>query len=111
MKKIALTFVAAATFLIAGCAPPANTNTATNSNSNANSKPVAAAPTTDSLMAMDKAAQEAWSKGETKWFEDNLSSKFVMYPMGHRMDKAGAIKMIGANKCDMKSRTFTEPTL
>ena len=112
MKLITLTTFAIAAFLIAGCAPPANTNVATNANTNANAaKPAAAAPTVDSLMAMDKAAQESWAKGDTKWFEDNLSSKFVMNPMGQRMDKAGVIKMIGSNKCDIKSMNFTEPTL
>jgi ketosteroid isomerase-like protein len=112
MKLTTLAIFAIATFLIAGCAPPANTNVATNTNTNANTaKPAAAAPTVDSLMAMDKAAQEAWAKSDTKWFEDNLSSKFVMYPMGERMDKAGVVKMIGSNKCDIKSMNFTEPTM
>jgi ketosteroid isomerase-like protein/outer membrane murein-binding lipoprotein Lpp len=111
MRLITLTIFAIATFLIAGCAPPANTNVATNTNTNANAKPAAAAPTVDALMAMDKAAQEAWAKGDTKWFQDNLSSKFVMNPMGHRMDKAEVVKMIGSNKCDIKSMNFTEPAL
>lgn len=109
------TLITAAIFavsLIVGCAPPANTNVANTANTNTNAaKPVAAAPTVDALLAMDKAANEAWAKGDTKWFQDNLSSKFVMYPMGQRMGKDGAIQMIGASKCDVKSMNFTEPSM
>jgi hypothetical protein len=62
-------------------------------------------------MATEKAGNEAWAKGDVKWFEDNLSSKFVMYPMGQRIGKAAAIQMIGSSKCDVKSMNFTEPSL
>ena len=113
MKAITLSFVAIATFLLAGCAPPANTNTAantSNANSNANST-TAAAPTVDYLMSVDKAAQEAYTKGDSKWFQDNLSSKFVMYERGQRIGKDGVVKMIGSNKCDVKSMNFTEPAM
>ena len=113
MKTFAISLTAIAAFLIAGCAPPANTNTASNTaNSNANAnKAASAAPTVDSLMAMDKAANEAWAKSDTKWFQDNLSSKFVMYERGERMGKDAVIKMIGSAKCDVKSMNFAEPAL
>ena len=112
MKKYAISLTAFAAFLIAGCAPPANTNTAANTaNANSNANKSAAAPTVDFLMSMDKAANEAFAKSDTKWFQDNLSSKFVMYPMGQRMGKDAVIRMIGSNKCDVKSMNFTEPAL
>lgn len=80
---------------------------------NTNSKPATPpAPTADSLMAMDKAAQEAWSKGDPKWFEDNLSDKFLMMgDKGKRMDRASTIEMIKSGKCDIKSMDFTEPQM
>src|SRR5688500_17540537 len=101
MKKYAISLTAFAAFLISGYAPAANTNTAANTaNANSNANKSAAAPTVDFLMSMDKAANEAFAKSDTKWFQDNLSSKFVMYPMGQRMGKDAVIRMIGSNKCD-----------
>jgi hypothetical protein len=112
MKNILLLIGCAAVFVIAGCAPPANTNAVNTSNTNTNmTKPAAAAPTVDYLMSMDKAASEAFAKGDTKWFQDNLSSKFVMYERGQRVGKDGVIKMIGSTKCDFKSMNYTEPAL
>lgn len=79
---------------------------------NTNTKPAApAAPTADALLALDKAAQEAWSKNDPKWFEDNLSDKFSMMENGKRMDKAGTVEMIKSGKCDVKSMNFTEPMM
>jgi hypothetical protein len=77
---------------------PANTNT----NSNA-AKPVAAAPTTDTLLALDKQANEAYFKGDSKFFEDFLNDKFAMITGdGTRVDKAMAVKQIAGVKCDVK---------
>jgi len=115
MKKTGLFLIAVmCAWGLSGCTanttPASNTNANTNSNANA-AKPVAAAPTSDALMVMDKAANEAWSKGDPKWFQDNLSSKFVMYEGGQRMDKDAVVKMIGSNKCDVKSMNYTEPAM
>jgi len=115
MKKTGLfLFVLMCAWGLSGCTanttPGANANTNANSNANA-AKPVAAAPTADALMAMDKAANEAYTKGDPKWFQDNLSSKFVMYEGGQRMDKDSVVKMISSNKCDIKSMNFTEPVM
>lgn len=94
---------------VTSCTPPA-VNNANAGNTNTNTT-TAAAPTVDSLMAFDKAANEAWAKSDTKWFQDNLSTKFVMYEMGQRMTKDDVIKMIGSNKCDIKSMNLTEPAM
>lgn len=116
MKKTGLFLLAVmCAWSLSGCTanttPGANANAnATNSNANA-AKPVAAVPTSEALMAMDKSANEAWAKSDTKWFQDNLSSKFVMYMGGQRMDKDASIKMIGSSKCDVKSMNFTEPAM
>jgi len=102
MKKINLFILAAvaAVFLAACGAPPAN-NSNTNTNANA-AKPTAAAPTAETLLTLDKQANEAYLKGDSKPFEGMLSDKFVMYEAGQRMDKAAVVKRIASGKCDVK---------
>lgn len=110
MKKITLFILlaAAATFFTACGAPAANTG-ANNANTNT-TKPVAAAPTADALMALDKQANEAYVKGDSKFFEGMLSDKFVILGGGgQRMDRAATVKMIAGVKCDIKSMGLTEP--
>src|SRR5258705_10019059 len=112
MKK-ALRFillVAASTFFAACGAPAANTG-ANNANTNT-TKPVAAAPTADALLALDKQANEAYVKGDSKFFEGMLSDKFVILTGGgQRMDKAATVKMIASVKCDIKSMELSEPAM
>lgn len=97
-------FLAAAALGMAGCGAPAANSSANNANSNTNaSKPAAAAPTTDALLALDKQLGDAWAKSDAKFFEENLSDKFVEYSNGHRYNKADAVKMIGQMKCEVKS--------
>jgi len=112
MKKT-LRFIllaATSTFFAACGAPTANTG-ATNANTNT-TKPVAAAPTADALMALDKKANEAYVKGDSKFFEAMLSDKFVILTDGgQRMDKAATVKMIASVKCDIKSMDLTEPAM
>ncbi len=110
-RNLLIASVAAAAIWMSACGEPANTNTApANTNTNT-AKTTGGAPTVDSLMAMEKAATEAWSKSDTKWFEEHLSPKFVMYSDGMRMDKAAAIKMIGDGKCDVTKMNLTEPAM
>ena len=114
MKTFTLAFVALATLLMAGCTPPAgNTNTANlgNANANANAKPVAAAPTKEALLDLDKKANEAWMKGDSAHFEGMLSDKFVRYMNGVRTGKADEIKMIASTKCDVKSWSLDDPQM
>ena len=110
MKKITLFILlaVAATFFAACGAPAANTG-ANNANTNT-TKPVA--PTADALMALDKQANEAYVKGDSKFFEGMLSDKFVILAGGgQRMDKAATVKMIASEKCDIKSMDLTEPAM
>jgi len=112
MKKIPLFILLASVLtLFAGCEGPAN-NSGANSANTSTTKPVAAAPTADSLMALDKQANEAYVKGDSKFFQDNLSDKFVILTNdGQRMDKAATVKMIGEVKCDIKSMDLTDPAM
>jgi hypothetical protein len=64
------------------------------------------------LMALDKQANEAYVKGDSKFFEGMLSDKFVILAGGgQRMDKAATVKMIASVKCDIKSMDLTEPAM
>lgn len=58
---------------------------------------------TEALMAIDKGLWEAWSKKDTKPFEENLTENYVGYGDEGRSDRAAYIKEMGENKCDLKS--------
>ena len=89
---------------------PANTN-ANSSNSNANATASKAAPTVDNLMAQEKAANEAYTKGDGQFFQGFLSDKFMMNEMGKPSTKADAVKNISEVKCDVKSINLSEGKL
>jgi len=112
MKKITpFILLAAASTFLAACAGPAANTGANNANTNT-TKPVAAAPTADALMALDRQANEAYVKGNSKFFEERLSDKFVILTNdGQRMDKAATVKMIAGVKCDIKSMDLIEPAM
>lgn len=112
--KISTVLLAAAAAWLCACAPvqPANTsNTNANANSNANSKPVAVAPTADSLLAMDKKATEAYIKGDSAYFQGFLGDKFVAYEGGQRMGKGDLVKMVADTKCDVKTWSLDDPQM
>lgn len=110
MKTIAtVVFFGLTALMLAACGAPA-TDTNTNTNTNA-AKPTAAAPTADALFAVEKQANEAYIKADSKFFEGLLSDKFIMHEGGQRMDKAAVVKMIGGVKCDVKSWNLDEPQL
>ena len=110
-KTLRLILLAAASTFFAACGGPAANTGANKANTNT-TKPVAAAPTADALMALDKQANEAYVKGDSKFFEGMLSDKFVILTGGgQRMDKAATVKMIAGVKCDIKSMDLTEPAM
>ena len=110
-KTLRFILLAAASTFFAACGGPAANTGANNANTNT-TKPVAAAPTADALMALDKQANEAYVKGDSKFFEGMLSDKFVILTGGgQRMDKAATVKMIAGVKCDIKSMDLTEPAM
>ena len=110
MKKALSFLLAAAAMLLAACGAPATNTGANNTNTN-RTKPVAAAPTVDALMALDRQANEAYAKGDSKFFEEMLSDKFVILGGGQRMDKATTVGMIAGVNCDIKSMDLTEPAM
>jgi hypothetical protein len=91
---------------------PANMNANANaSNSNANAITSKVAPTVDALMALDKQANDAYSKGDGQFFQGFLSDKFAMSDKGMKQGKADAVKMISGVKCDIKSMSLDNPKL
>jgi len=115
MKKLSVFCLLTVSMLFgASCEPPA-ANSVANANkpaANSNtSKPVAAAPTKESLFEMDKRANEAWIKNDTAYFEGMLSDKFVSYNNGQRSDKASELAMLRSAKCDMKSWSLEDPQM
>lgn len=116
MKRIFCTvLIAAAAFLLGACEPAKPTNNTSNSNtsntSNANAKPVAAAPKMETLIDMDKKANEAFVNGDSAHFESMLGDKFVSFESGMRMSKADIVKMVGGTKCDVKTWSIDEPQM
>lgn len=113
MKKILRIATFAILVCFMGCEAPKPVANAgnTNANSSANVKPAAAAPTVDALLALDKAANEAFVKGDSKYFEGMLSDKFTSFDMGRRMSKADMVKMVGGMKCDVKTWSLDEPKM
>lgn len=110
MKRITLfILMAAASVFFAACGAPATNNADSNANT---TRPTAAAPTADALLALDKQANEAYIKGDSKFFEGFLSDKFVMHEGGVRLSKADAVKMIGGVKCEVEEGwALTEPQM
>ena len=98
----------AAVWMAACGAPATNTNTYTNTNT---TKPTAAAPTADALLALDKQANEAYIKSDSNFFEGMLSDKFIMHEGGQRMDKTAVTKMIAGNLCDVKTWNLEDPQM
>ena len=111
MKTVLFILLAAASMFFAACGGPA-ANTGANYPNTNTTKPVAAPPTVDALMTLERQANEAYTKGDSKFFEEKLSDKFVILAdEGQRMDKATTVKMIGGVKCDIKSMNLTEPAM
>jgi ketosteroid isomerase-like protein len=116
MIKFRYLFLTAVAALAAtACQPPAaNTNTANsnktvNSNINANvAKPIAAAPTKETLLAMEKEAWEAWKNTDSKFFEGFLSDRWVSFGPNGREDKAANIKRLTDAKCEVKSYALSD---
>jgi len=112
--KIAMTAVAALS--MSACVDNTNTNKPANTNANvtntnANTTAAKAAPTIDTLMAQEKAANEAYTKGDGQFFQGFLSDKFMSNDMGKASSKAEVVKMISEVKCDVKSMNQSEGKL
>lgn len=94
-------FIIIAASFFTSCATPSGNGTV--SNATPANPASGAAPLAEALLVQEREANEAYFKGDAKFFEDFLSDNFVMLgPRGLRMDKATTIKMIAGNKCDIK---------
>jgi hypothetical protein len=67
------------------------------------------APMLDTFIVLEKQANEAWSKGDSKFFAGLLSNKFVTRDGPQRLKKADVIKMVADEKCNIKSFSLDEP--
>ena len=82
---------------------------AANANSNAAAaKPVAAAPSKESIMAIEKSGWEAWKARDGKAMEDILSDKYVGFSAAGRMDKAASIKSNSTSTCKVNSYSWSD---
>lgn len=113
ISSIVLTLTAAAFFAACGApagnnAPAANNANAANA-SNANSaKPVAAAPTKEALMTLEKSGWEAWKNKDAKFWDSFLSDKYIGFDAKGRTDKATAIKSLTDPKTTVKSYSLSD---
>ena len=115
-KFLKLSVTALAALSMWACVDNANMNKPANSNanatnSNANATASKAAPTVDALMAQEKSANEAYTKGDGQFFQGFLSDKFMMNDMGKTQSKADVVKAISEVKCDVKSINLSEGKL
>jgi len=106
LTLISAAFLAACGGFAANAQQPINANTNTNA-----TKTKATAPTAEALMAFDKQANEAYMKGDGKFFDRILSDKFVMNDGGDRFNKAAVVDMMSRTKCESKSFELTEPQM
>lgn len=72
-------------------------------------KPVTEPPSLETLLALDKQANEAYARGDSAFFENLLSDKFVMREAGQRLGKADTVKLIAGVRCDVRSWSLDDP--
>jgi len=102
-------FLGLAALIVAACGTPEK---ATDTNTSAGvTKPAAAAPTPDALLALEKQANAAYLISDAKFFEGILNDKFVMREGGRQMDKAAVVKLIAGNKCNVKDWKLEDPLM
>jgi hypothetical protein len=102
-------FLGLAVLILAACGTPEkSTDTSTSASV---TKPAAAAPTPDALLALDKQANAAYLMSDSKFFEGMLNDKFVVREGGRQMDKAAVVKLIAGNKCSVKDWKLEDPLM
>ena len=102
-------FLALAALILVACGTPEKS--ADTNKSMGVSKPAAAAPTPDVLLALDRQANAAYLMSDAKFIEGVLNDKFVMREGGRQMDKAAVVKLIAGNKCNAKSWKLDDPLI
>ncbi len=104
----------AAVGLISACSgvsenkPAANANAGNANASNSNAVTKAAAPTAQTLSAIEKKSWEDWAKRDSSGIDGFLASKFVGVGSSGASDRAAAMKSWTDHKCEMKELTFSD---
>jgi hypothetical protein len=70
--------------------------------------PAPAAPSQDSLFALEKTGWEGWKNRDGKTFESLLSDKYVGFSAAGRTDKAASIKSNSTQNCKINSYSFSD---
>ncbi len=107
-KFLILAMVAMAAIVFAACnntSEPANTENAANDNANTAAKP--AEDPKEAVIALETKAHEAWKAKDGKFFEEMLADNFV--GNGSYKDKAGLVKSISENPCEVKDVKLDDP--
>jgi hypothetical protein len=101
MKKVCIfLLITALAVSFAACGGAVENKPVNIANANV-ANPLPAAPTADTLLDMERQAQEAYTKGDSSYFEGMLSDKAIMSMGGKHMNKAGIVAMIKTAKCEM----------
>lgn len=69
---------------------------------------------TDELVKLENAAWDAWAKGETEWFSENMTADAIHVTPGGVEGRDDMVKMMKETKCDVEeygSRGFTRTEL
>ena len=109
-------FAVIAAFALTACQPATNsttnnavvTNANANANANSNANSTAAAPTKEAMMTLERSAYDAWKNKDAKFWDPFLTSNFVGFNNGVKLDKAAAIKSYSGTDCDVKSVAFSD---
>ena len=70
--------------------------------------------TTNALAKVDKAAWDAWAKGDAKWFENNLAPDIIVASPGGFQTRDELVKAIPEMKCEVDqygTQSFSATTL
>ena len=59
-------------------------------------------------MALERSAYDAWKNKDAKFWDPFLTSNFVGFSNGKKLDKAAAIKDFGQSDCDIKSVAISD---
>ena len=102
-------FLSLAALILASCGT-LEKSTDTNTNVGV-TKPAAAAPTPDALLALEKQANAAYLMSASNFFEGMLNDKFVMREGGRQMDKPAVVKLVAGNKCNVKGWKLEDPLM
>lgn len=102
-------FLGLAALVLVACGIPEK-STDTNTSAGV-TMPVGAAPTPGALLALEKQANAAYLRSDSKFFEGMLNDKFAMREGGRQMDKAAVVKLIAGNKCNVKDWKLEDPLI